>query len=110
MNDLLAAQAAVAKIAKVLSDFTIGWDHAEARRCVRDALGEVRRFASKIAGAEEVMGSLWHWTEILYSPKRHARYGHPERVRHFVRMVCPSRLRMVLARAPKTWAAATDSR
>ena len=95
--DFAKALATVGAIRTLVKQNHGGYDDAGARNSIKKLIRELRPHYPSEPSLMEVTGSLLTWADILYSARKHAAYGDPERVRSFILADC-SRLDKVIQR------------
>ena len=94
------ARAAINRIEMVLRDYFGGQANEAALREINGALRDLQVHAGAIAQVSENAAGIRGWARILYSPRKHQRWGGPERVRSFILADCV-RLHHILSRAAR---------
>jgi hypothetical protein len=66
---------AVEIIENCLREYTVGWNNREARSIITRAAYVIEHDPENCGYVSSVLASLKAQTDILYSPRKHARYG-----------------------------------
>ena len=97
MPDFAKALGTVGAVRTLVTQNQGGYDDTTARNVIKKLIRELRAHYRSESSLMEVTVSLLTWADILYSARKHAAYGGPERVRSFILADC-SRLDMVIKR------------
>ena len=79
---------ALQAIETTVNECTLGWANLEATRRIEEAVSVIRINERMDSYLIEKLTSLRGWTEILFSARKHVRYGGIDQVRHFLLTEC----------------------
>lgn len=77
--------AEVTAIESILKDSTKGWANTTAKSDIERRLWSIEHASGVGHGVGEKVASIRAWIEILFSARKHTRYGGPDKVELFIR-------------------------
>jgi hypothetical protein len=75
----------IRSIESVLSESTKGWANATAKAAVERHLQAIAAACGEGHGIDGKVASIRNWLDVLFSARKHANYGGPDRVESHIR-------------------------